>query len=88
MDLKGFLEDVCRESGVQVDDEIGERLLEVHYAPVRRRLTLYSGTRETLRELRARGYRLGLLSNTMWPREFHEEDLREFGIAEFFEAFR
>jgi putative hydrolase of the HAD superfamily len=36
---------------------------------------------QTLRELRARGLRIGLLSNTHWPRAFHERFLERDGLA-------
>ena len=35
-----------------------------------------------LRELKARGIRTGLLSNTHWPRTFHERFLERDGLAE------
>lgn len=36
----------------------------------------------TLRALRARGLRIGLLSNTHWPRTYHERFLERDGLAE------
>jgi putative hydrolase of the HAD superfamily len=39
-----------------------------------------------LRELRARGIRTGLLSNTHWPREWHERWLARDGVLELFDA--
>jgi putative hydrolase of the HAD superfamily len=33
-----------------------------------------------IRELRARGFRIGLLSNTHWPRHFHEHFLERDGL--------
>lgn len=38
--------------------------------------------RPTLRALRERGLRIGLLSNTHWPRSFHEHFLERDGLAE------
>jgi putative hydrolase of the HAD superfamily len=37
---------------------------------------------DTLRFLRERGYRLGLLSNTWWAAEWHNADLAAHGLAE------
>ena len=42
--------------------------------------------RATLSALRARGLRLGLLSNTHWPRAFHERFLERDGLAELLDA--
>lgn len=41
---------------------------------------------EVLQELRARGLRVGLLSNTHWPRPFHEQFLERDGLAELIDA--
>src|SRR5215475_1980418 len=35
-----------------------------------------------LRHLRARGVRVGVLSNTMWPRSWHEDVFRRDGVLE------
>jgi putative hydrolase of the HAD superfamily len=40
----------------------------------------------TLRALRTRGLRIGLLSNTHWPRAFHERFLERDGLAELIDA--
>lgn len=47
---------------------------------------LVPGAVETLRDLRARGYRLGLLSNTWWAADWHNADLAAHGLAEFLET--
>ena len=39
------------------------------------------GAVDTLRQLRERGYRLGLLSNTWWAAEWHNADLAAHGLA-------
>ena len=39
-----------------------------------------------LRELRARGLKVGMLSNTHWPRAFHERFLERDGLAELIDA--
>lgn len=44
------------------------------------------GAAELLAGLRARGLRLGLISNTMWPGAYHEADLARFGLREPFEV--
>jgi putative hydrolase of the HAD superfamily len=39
-----------------------------------------------LRALRERGLRLGVLSSTSWPREWHEGLFREDGVLDLFDA--
>ena len=86
LDLGVFLGNVCSRVGIETDDQLLRALVETHYAPVRRELTVYPDVTETLDTLRTRGYRLGLLSNTMWPREFHDADLERFGLDRFFKV--
>lgn len=53
--------------------------------PLRAGVTAASGAVETLAELKARGYRIGLISNTIWPAEIHLEDLAEIGVLPYLE---
>ncbi len=48
--------------------------------PMREGIAASAGAAATLAELRARGYRVGLISNTIWPAELHLEDLEEIGL--------
>jgi len=86
LDLGALLKEVCARTGIEADDELTQDLIRVHYAPVRRQLTMYPDVLETLETLRRRGYKLGLLSNTMWPRAFHEADLKKFDLDRCFAA--
>ncbi|HEY8884087.1 MAG TPA: HAD family hydrolase [Chloroflexota bacterium] len=44
---------------------------------------VFPDARATLRTLRERGYRVGLLSNTWWAAEWHNADLAVHGLAEY-----
>jgi len=48
--------------------------------PLRDGLTAAPGAAATLAALREQGYRIGLISNTIWPAELHLEDLEEIGL--------
>jgi putative hydrolase of the HAD superfamily len=39
-----------------------------------------------LTRLRSRGIKIGLLSNTLWPRDWHEEILRRDGVLDLFDG--
>jgi putative hydrolase of the HAD superfamily len=43
---------------------------------------VFPDARDTLRLLRERGYRLGLLSNTWWAADWHNADLAAHGLAD------
>ena len=47
---------------------------------------VFPDSAETLRLLRERGYRLGLLSNTWWAAEWHNADLAAHGLADLLDA--
>jgi putative hydrolase of the HAD superfamily len=44
---------------------------------------VFPDSRDTLRTLRERGYKLGLLSNTWWAAAWHNADLATHGLDEF-----
>lgn len=41
---------------------------------------------ETVQQLKAAGYKIGLVSNTMFPGTLHEADLQRFGLLDYFDA--
>jgi putative hydrolase of the HAD superfamily len=53
--------------------------------PMRHGVRAADGAVETLAALRDRGYRVGLISNTIWPAEIHLEDLAEIGVLPYLE---
>lgn len=55
------------------------------HAVMRPYIGLYDDTLDTLEEFRRRGYKIGLISNTIWPPELHDSDLRQCGILECFD---
>ncbi|MBI3974381.1 MAG: HAD family hydrolase [Chloroflexi bacterium] len=49
-------------------------------------VSVYDDSLATLVELRRRGIKLALISNTAWPGELHTRDLRRFGLDAFFDV--
>ena len=72
--------------GLAVDEVLHDdaivRYLE-HWAPS---TTARSDARKVLHELRDRGLRTGLLSNTHWPRDIHEDWLARDGLLHLLDA--
>lgn len=54
------------------------------YNDLRAHLILMPGAVETVAALHHRGQRLGLVSNTIWPGEWHREDMRRFNLLDYF----
>ncbi len=49
-------------------------------------VSVYDDALPTLLELKRRGLKLGLISNTLWPGALHTRDLRRFGLDELFDV--
>jgi putative hydrolase of the HAD superfamily len=84
--LGDLLADATRALGVDVTEavleEAGVRYLDA-WTP---HITHDDEAVEVITALRARGLRIGLLSNTHWPRTFHERFLARDGLAELIEV--
>jgi HAD superfamily hydrolase (TIGR01509 family) len=80
------LRNASEAAGLPVDEVLHDdailRYLE-HWAPSAH---ARADARRVLHELRARGLRTGLLSNTHWPREVHEEWLERDGLLHLLDA--
>lgn len=74
--------DVCAAAGVALTAD----LLAAHERHWEPHTYTDPEAAEVLAELRARGLRVGLLSNTQWSREHHERILRRDGVLEFFDG--
>jgi HAD superfamily hydrolase (TIGR01549 family) len=72
-----------RELGLDNPKRRGERFIDVFYTAVRDQLSVEDGAAEVLKTLKDRGYPLGLISNTIYPRRHHENDLRQFALMEY-----
>lgn len=67
-------------------EEITEALALAYMAAVRAYVRPLDGAAETLSALRARGLRVGLISNTMWPGTNHVPDLEQHGLIDYLEC--
>lgn len=84
--LSDLLADATRELGADVTkavlEEAGTRYLDT-WTP---HIVHDRDAARTLRSLRARGLRIGLLSNTHWPPAYHERFLARDGLDELIDA--
>jgi putative hydrolase of the HAD superfamily len=82
--LSHLLEQGFVQAGVEADglhlDEIGR----VFYRPIQEQITEYPDTLDVLRRLREKNLLLAVVSNSIFPREYHLEELSGFGLAPFF----
>ena len=75
-----LLRDGFSRLGSPADDDTITQVLDCYAHAVAGWCTVFPDTRDTLRLLRERGYRLGLLSNTWWAAEWHNADLAAHGL--------
>jgi HAD superfamily hydrolase (TIGR01509 family) len=81
------LADVMREACAACDGRPSQAEVDAavarYIAPLDARVIPYQDTHATLAALRGRGLRTGLVSNTMWPGEYHRRELARFGLTPF-----
>ena len=67
---------------LELNDPEGQarKSIDLFYDVVRDGVVLCDGARDTLRILKSKGYRVGLISNTIFPARSHEVDLDNFGL--------
>jgi putative hydrolase of the HAD superfamily len=79
------LRETCAACGVAPTAEEVKEAVAHYIAPLDARVVPFDDTVETLETLRAHHYRLGLVSNTMWPAKYHRQELERFGIGRYFD---
>jgi len=86
----GTLADIVAQATKTLRIDVGEALLEEaavrHLDAWTPHIRHDPDAAPTLRALRQRGLRVGLLSNTHWPRPFHERFLERDGLAALIDA--
>lgn len=79
------LMDLLREATDELDLDVAEAVLtaahDAHLDAWTPSIRHHPFTAEVLAALRARGLAIGLLSNTHWPRSFHEQFLERDGLS-------
>jgi putative hydrolase of the HAD superfamily len=84
------LADLVAEASAELGLDVAEAVLEEaalgHLDAWTPHIRHFDGAADALAVLRRRGLRLGLLSNTHWPRAFHERFLARDSLAELLDA--
>lgn len=83
--LGGVLREACHACGVTPTADEIEAATAAYIAPLDATVAAYDDTLDTLRELRRRKYRIGLISNTMWPGEYHRREMERHGLLALFD---
>jgi putative hydrolase of the HAD superfamily len=76
------LEAAARESGIDLDAALHDAALVAHLEAWTPHTITHPEVAPLLRGLRERGIKTGLLSNTHWPRQWHERWLERDGVLD------
>jgi HAD superfamily hydrolase (TIGR01509 family) len=74
------------ECGVAASDDVVAAAITMYLAEWVPHSAAHSDAVKVLESLRNLGFRIGLLSNTHWPREWHEERLVDDGLTDLLDA--
>jgi putative hydrolase of the HAD superfamily len=81
-----LLAEVSRSTGLPADVGLHDRALQVHLEAMTPHTRCRASAAAVLTGLRDRGLRTGLLSNTHWPRSWHERFLARDRVAHLLDA--
>ena len=85
VDLKKMVAETIKSLGVDVTDGIPAKFIEAYYKPITEQVTLIDGSVEILTKMKKAGMTIGLVSNTVFPPQYHLDEMERFGILEFFD---
>ncbi len=71
--------------GIASPDGLGMDFLKQYYQPISNQITLIEGAKEVLEHFKNRNLKIGLISNSSFPTEFHMQELKNYQINHFFE---
>ena len=84
--ITDVITDAARRTGLPVDEVLHDRLVETHLEAMTPHTRCRPEAAGVLRALRELGLRTGLLSNTHWPREWHERFLARDGVVDLLDS--
>src|SRR5437588_11614584 len=82
VEYPGLVRRLLADEGIEVSDDELERFLEAEHTAWQPARMLASTTHALLETLRARGLKVGLVSNALDPPELLHRDLQQLGVAE------
>ena len=84
--LQDLIASVVEEFGIEMAEDSLDYATTHHLDAIKPHIEHDPDAYEVLSALRERGLGIGLLSNTLWPEEFHEQLLDEAGLKDLIDA--
>jgi putative hydrolase of the HAD superfamily len=78
--------DIFKKLNLNLQDGDYTEFLKAYYQPITEQVTLVEGAIEVLSYFKEEGYKLGLISNTIFPARFHLQELKRFGLYPYFDS--
>lgn len=79
------IRDACHEMGIEPTEELERGLVDAFCSVVADACFPFEDSLATVRAMRERGLKVGLISNTMIHGHLHREDMARFGLLDFFD---
>jgi len=77
--------DLLASLDISTDGDMSDRFFDAYYTPVSRQLTVYADAHATLEKIKSKGKKIGLVSNTYFPENYHLGELKRFGLLPLFD---
>ena len=84
--FEDLAKDVFKELHLEIKDGDFTGFLDAYYKPVTEQVTLIQDAVETLKYFKGEGYKLGLVSNTIFPDRFHLTELKRFKLFPYLDS--
>jgi putative hydrolase of the HAD superfamily len=78
---------LCAFLNISASDGLCRNYLEAYYQPITEQLTLIDGAQEILRMFKEMNLKIGLVSNTIFPKEYHLGELRRFDLLPYLDVY-
>jgi putative hydrolase of the HAD superfamily len=87
LQLAGLLADVLQATGVgNVPDAHLDKAAQLYEAAICAQAVVMPDAREVVAQVKAAGFKIGLVSNTMFRGTAHRADMERFGLLDYFDA--
>jgi len=85
LDLIDMTTRTLSDMGINLTDGFPEKFIAAYYRPIGDQITLFPYAGEILKKIKDAGMKIGLVSNTIFPADFHRNEMKSFGIYKYFD---
>ena len=85
IDIYRLVKKVLKYFDINAVDGIPAKFVDEYYKPTTEQIVLETDAVDLLAKIKAAGMKIGLVSNSIFPAEFHRDEMRRFEFFEFFD---